>query len=94
MTDPTTTPFARVKIRTGALVFCGDDIALIRRDRPTGSHYTPPGGNVATGEDLLDALWRELDEELVLHHGDAPPARVVLDPGSDGHAARPDAAAA
>lgn len=46
MADPTTKPFARVKIRTGALVFCGDDIALIRRDRSTGSHYTPPGGNV------------------------------------------------
>ncbi|MEO3868280.1 hypothetical protein ABGB18_05555 [Nonomuraea sp. B12E4] len=44
MTDPTT-PFARVKIRTGALVFCGADVALIRRDRPAGSHDTPPGGN-------------------------------------------------
>ncbi|MGW4792203.1 hypothetical protein ACWEPC_07285 [Nonomuraea sp. NPDC004297] len=42
MTDPTT-PFSCVKIRTGALVFCGHDVALIRRDRPTGSHYTPPG---------------------------------------------------
>jgi 8-oxo-dGTP diphosphatase len=65
MTDPTT-PFSRVKIRTGALVFCGDDIALIRRDRPTGSHYTPPGGNVNTGEHLIDALRRELAEELRL----------------------------
>ncbi|MBG0819047.1 NUDIX hydrolase [Planomonospora sp. ID82291] len=62
----TTTSFSRVKIRTGALVFCGDDVALIRRDRPTGSHYTPPGGNVDTGEDMLDALRRELAEELRL----------------------------
>lgn len=66
MTDPTSTPFSRVKIRTGALVFCGDDVALIRRDRPTGSHYTPPGGNVEAGEDLIDALRRELAEELRL----------------------------
>ncbi|MGW6499300.1 NUDIX domain-containing protein [Nonomuraea angiospora] len=69
MTDPA--PFSRVKIRTGALVFCGDDIALIRRDRPTGSHYTPPGGNVDSGEDLLDALRRELAEELRLNLDDA-----------------------
>jgi 8-oxo-dGTP diphosphatase len=36
-------PFSRIKIRTEALVFCRVDVALIRRDRPTGSHYTPPG---------------------------------------------------
>jgi ADP-ribose pyrophosphatase YjhB (NUDIX family) len=64
-------PFSRVKMRTGALVFCGDDVALIRRDRPTGSHYTPPGGNVETGEDLHDALRRELAEELHLDLADA-----------------------
>jgi 8-oxo-dGTP diphosphatase len=56
LTDPV--PFSRIKIRTGALVFCGEDVALIRRDRPTGSHYTPPGGNVEPGEDILDALAR------------------------------------
>ncbi|MEU3468963.1 hypothetical protein ABZ716_13730 [Streptomyces sp. NPDC006687] len=31
-------PFSRIKIRTGALVFCGDDVALIRRDR---AHSSP-----------------------------------------------------
>ncbi|MEV0622427.1 NUDIX domain-containing protein [Nonomuraea sp. NPDC050404] len=70
MTDPAPA-FSRVKIRTGALVFCGDEVALIRRDRPSGSHYTPPGGNVNTGEDLLDALGRELAEELRLDLADA-----------------------
>ncbi|MGW5686478.1 NUDIX domain-containing protein [Nonomuraea sp. NPDC003754] len=75
MTDPTA-PFSRVKIRTGALVFCGDDVALIRRDRPTGSHYTPPGGNVNTGEDLIDALRRELAEELLLDLNDATPPEL------------------
>ncbi|WP_433513817.1 NUDIX hydrolase [Nonomuraea sp. CA-143628] len=76
MTEPTTTPFSRVKVRTGALVFCGDDVAFIRRDRPTGSHYTPPGGNVRHAEALLDALRRELDEELRLDLDDATPPEL------------------
>lgn len=59
-------PFSRIKIRTGALVFCGDDVALIRRDRADSTHYTPPGGNVEHGEDLTRALARELAEELGL----------------------------
>lgn len=56
-------PFSRIKIRTGELVFCGDDVALIRRDRADSTHYTPPGGNVEVGEDLGAALGRELAEE-------------------------------
>ncbi|MFJ3762557.1 NUDIX domain-containing protein [Streptomyces sp. NPDC090080] len=62
----TAAPFSRIKIRTGALVFCGDEVALIRRDRSDSTHYTPPGGNVEHGEDLDDALARELQEELGL----------------------------
>lgn len=58
--------FSRIKIRTGALVFCGDEVALIRRDRADSTHYTPPGGNVEHGEDLKVALGRELAEELLL----------------------------
>ncbi|WP_223166273.1 NUDIX domain-containing protein [Nonomuraea sp. SYSU D8015] len=65
-----------MKIRTGALVFCGCDIALVRRDRPTGSHYTPPGGNAKTGEDLIDALRRELAEELRLDLDQASPPEL------------------
>ncbi|MFB8381804.1 NUDIX domain-containing protein [Streptomyces rubiginosohelvolus] len=63
---PATAAFARIKIRTGALVFCGDYVALIRRDRSGSTHYTPPGGNVEHGEDLDVALARELAEELDL----------------------------
>lgn len=74
MTDPI--PFSHVKIRTGAFVFCGDNVALIRRERPTGSHYTPPGGNVEPGEDFLDALARELAEELHLDLADATPPEL------------------
>ncbi|MEV7616204.1 NUDIX domain-containing protein [Streptomyces sp. NPDC089799] len=65
-TPATSAPFSRIKIRTGALVFCGDDVALIRRDRADSTHYTPPGGNVEDGEDLTAALARELAEELAL----------------------------
>ncbi|MFE0654266.1 NUDIX domain-containing protein [Streptomyces sp. NPDC059534] len=64
--DTPAAPFSRIKIRTGALVFCGDDVALIRRDRAGSTHYTPPGGNVEDSEDLDAALARELAEELGL----------------------------
>ncbi|MCX4545598.1 NUDIX domain-containing protein [Streptomyces sp. NBC_01565] len=64
-------PFSTVKIRVAALVFCGDEVALIRRDRPHSTHYTPPGGNVEPGEDLFAALARELSEELDLDIGQA-----------------------
>jgi 8-oxo-dGTP diphosphatase len=59
-------PFTSIKIRTSALVFCGDDVALIRRDRPSGTLYTTIGGNVEKAEPLPDALRRELAEELRL----------------------------
>ncbi|MFD7630581.1 NUDIX domain-containing protein [Streptomyces sp. NPDC059851] len=62
-------PFARIKVRTGALVFCGDEVALIRRDRPSSALYTVPGGNVEDGEDFTAALHRELAEELALDAG-------------------------
>lgn len=65
-TDPSLAPFSRIKIRVGALVFCEERVALIRRDRPDSVHYTPPGGNVEPGEDLEVALRRELEEELAL----------------------------
>ncbi|MFJ2745194.1 NUDIX domain-containing protein [Streptomyces sp. NPDC087440] len=69
MTTPE--PFSRVKIRVGAVLFCGTEVALIRRERRGAVHYSPPGGNVEPGEDLLGALRRELAEELRLDAGRA-----------------------
>ncbi|MFE9664010.1 NUDIX domain-containing protein [Streptomyces sp. NPDC005955] len=64
--DSPAAPFSQIRIRTGALVFCGNDVALIRRDRTGSVHYSLPGGNVEPGEDLPLALRRELAEELDL----------------------------
>jgi 8-oxo-dGTP pyrophosphatase MutT (NUDIX family) len=75
--DGAPTRFSRIKIRTGAVIFCGDDVALIRRDRAGSMHYTPPGGNVEPGEDLLAALARELAEELALDIREATPPQLL-----------------
>ncbi|SDJ02654.1 NUDIX hydrolase [Nonomuraea jiangxiensis] len=64
------TPFRTIKVRVSALVFCGDEVALLRRDRPNNTHlYTTIGGNVSAGEPLDAALARELEEELALAPG-------------------------
>ncbi|MFD6230596.1 NUDIX domain-containing protein [Streptomyces sp. NPDC060232] len=62
-------PFSRIRVRTAALVFCGDGVALVRRDRAGSIHYGPPGGYGEDGEDLTCALRRELAEELGLDVG-------------------------
>ncbi|MEV6013207.1 NUDIX domain-containing protein [Streptomyces sp. NPDC051976] len=59
-------PFSHVKIRVSAVLFCGDDVALIRRERADSVHNTTIGGNVEDGEPLPEALRRELAEELAL----------------------------
>lgn len=66
MTDEQTA-FHRIKIRVAALIFDGDDVALIRRTNNAGvDHYSLPGGNVEPAEPLPQALRRELLEELGL----------------------------
>ncbi|WCD84220.1 hypothetical protein KPP03845_100541 [Streptomyces xanthophaeus] len=91
MTNSEPTAFHRIKIRVAALVFDGEDVALIRRTNDQGtSHYSLPGGNVEPSEPLPGALQRELQEELGLHpeHLSGPPAftwlldAMVTRPGS------------
>lgn len=65
-TPATPAPFARIKIRTSALVFWCDDVALVRRERADSVLYSTIGGNVEPAESLPHALRRELAEELAL----------------------------
>ncbi|MFE9636384.1 NUDIX hydrolase [Streptomyces sp. NPDC006463] len=91
MTDGGPTSFHRIKIRVAALVFDGQDVALIRRTNERGmTHYSLPGGNVEPAEPLPSALQRELEEELGLKPEDltGPPSftwlldAMVTRPGS------------
>ncbi|WP_328405237.1 hypothetical protein OHS70_37860 [Streptomyces sp. NBC_00390] len=51
MSDEQTTAFHRIKIRVAALIFDGDDVALIRRTNDRGvDHYSLPRGNVEPNE--------------------------------------------
>ncbi|MCP2334747.1 NUDIX hydrolase [Actinomadura rupiterrae] len=69
--------FHRIKLRVGALVFHGDEVALIRRPRAGAVLHSLPGGNVEPAEDLPSALRRELAEELALDLDDATPPQLL-----------------
>lgn len=44
-----------------AYCFCGDKLVLVYSDRK--GYWAPPGGGVEEGEDVLAAVWREVQEE-------------------------------
>ncbi len=56
---PTPERFGRIKVRVTGLVFGGDTVALLRRDRPGSVRYSTVGGTVEHGEDFRAALARE-----------------------------------
>ena len=56
--------FEKIKIRVCALIQCRDEVVLIHRRKNNEDSYTIPGGNVDHGEDITEALKRELNEEL------------------------------
>ncbi len=52
--------------RVSAVIIKDDKILLIKRIKPDKVYYVFPGGGVETGEELEQALIREIKEELSL----------------------------
>ena len=55
------------RIRVSALLAWRDRILLCRHEKPGKEYWLLPGGGVNSGESLLDALRRELAEEVGIH---------------------------
>ena len=54
------------RIRVSALLRWNDRVLLCRHEKPGKEYWLLPGGGVHSGESLVDALHRELREELGL----------------------------
>src|SRR5204863_462839 len=52
------------RIRVSALLRWRDRLLLCRHEKPGKEYWLLPGGGVKSGESLVDALHRELEEEL------------------------------
>jgi 8-oxo-dGTP diphosphatase len=57
---------AEPRIRVSAILRRRDQILLCRHEKPGKEYWLLPGGGVNSGESLVDALHRELVEELGL----------------------------
>src|SRR4051794_652640 len=55
---------AEPRIRVSALLRWNDRILLCRHEKPGKEYWLLPGGGVNSGESLVDALRRELREEV------------------------------
>jgi 8-oxo-dGTP diphosphatase len=54
------------RVRVSALLRWNDGLLLCRHEKPGKEYWLLPGGGVNAGESLVDALGRELEEELGL----------------------------
>jgi 8-oxo-dGTP diphosphatase len=52
------------RIRVSAILRWNERLLLCRHEKPGKEYWLLPGGGVNAGESLVDALQRELDEEL------------------------------
>ncbi len=57
---------AEPRIRVSALLRWNEGVLLCRHEKPGKEYWLLPGGGVQSGESLVDALHRELAEELGL----------------------------
>ena len=66
------------RIRVSAVLRWRGAILLCRHEKPGKEYWLLPGGGVDSGESLVDALRRELAEEIGIDE-DVPVARIPLD---------------
>lgn len=52
------------RIRVAALLRRGEQVLLIRHEKDGREHWLLPGGGLEAGESLIEALQREITEEL------------------------------
>jgi ADP-ribose pyrophosphatase YjhB (NUDIX family) len=60
------------RVRVSALLRWHDRVLLCRQEKPGKEYWLLPGGGVDGGESLIEALRRELREELAIAWDDLP----------------------